>query len=204
MEGVNIKQETRNKNMINLHIIGDSHAREFTWGGINITGLNIICHYLIDKTCAAFGIERPSIYEMGVRKNDWVCFCFGEIDCRVHIGRNKEYYKEIIDKIVENYFFAINQYKIAKKFVFNVVPSNIQATASASPFPSTGTDEERRCYVRFFNECLKNRCGEFGFIYFDVYDKYADENGYFNLQYRDDCGHIANPIFLTEFLKMQT
>ena len=187
--------------MINFHVIGDSHARSFTWGGIKIEGLNIISHWIIDKTCAGFSIERPCITDLGIKEDDWVCFCFGEIDCRTNIGKYKENYKEIIDKIIENYFYTINQYEVGKKFVFNVVPANIQATAINPPnFPSAGTDEERRGYVRYFNECLRNNCLKNGIVFIDVYDKYANEDGFFNLRYRDNCGHIANPIFIQEFL----
>ena len=67
-------------------------------------------------------------------------------------------------------------------------------------WPCVGTDEERKEYVRYMNECFKTRCTEYGFVFFDVHDKCADENGYFNLKYRDHCIHINNPVFLIEFL----
>ena len=137
--------------MINLHTIGDSHASEITWGNVKVEGLNIIYHHLGPVTCASFGMGYPMV---DIPKSDWICFCFGEIDCRDHIGKHKEFYRETIDKIVENYFYAINQYEVDRKFVFNVVPANIQATAAGDPWPCTGTDEERKEYVRYFNECL--------------------------------------------------
>ena len=167
---------------------------EVTWGGVNI--VNVISHHLGPHTCAWFGFEKPLI---PVDKEDWVCFCFGEIDCRDNLGKY-ENYREITDKIVENYFNAISQYEAAKIFVFNVVPAVIQSTASGDPWPCTGTDEERREYVRYFNKSLKAKCTEYDYIFFDVHDKYADENGFFNLKYRDNCVHITDPIFLNEFL----
>lgn len=181
--------------MINFHTIGDSHASKVTWGKVKADGLNIITHHLGPMTCASFGMKRPVI-EIG--ESDWVCFCFGEIDCRDHLGKS-ENYKELTDKIVDNYFYAISLYK-GRKFVFSVVPANIQATAAGDPWPCVGTDEQRREYVRYFNECLKRKCAETGVMFLDVHDKYADENGYLNIKYRDAGTHIIDPVFINEFL----
>jgi hypothetical protein len=180
--------------MINFHTIGDSHASEITWGKVNVPGLNIISHHLGPMTAASFGITKPMV---NIEDNEWVCFCFGEIDCRDHIGKNKVYYKEITDKIVENYLFAVRQYK-GKKFIMSVVPANIQASAAGDPWPCVGSDEERREYVRYFNECLRNNCGDI--IFLDIHDKYADQQGYINIRYRDAGTHIIDPVFINEFL----
>jgi hypothetical protein len=181
---------------INFHTIGDSHARPFTWAGAKVDGIELIYHWLGPMTCAWFGIEKPIIE---VQPEDWVCFCFGEIDCRDHVGKH-ENWKEVVDKIAENYFETIKLYKAAKIFVFNVVPANIQATAAGDPWPCVGTDNDRLGYARYMNDCFRAKCLEYGFFFFDVYDKYADQNGFFNLKYRDDCGHIADAVFLREFL----
>lgn len=180
--------------MQNLHVIGDSHSMEVTWGGIDV--VNIISHHLGPWTCAWFGIEKPIIE---FNPEDWVCFCFGEIDCRDNLGLSTNW-REITDKIVENYFYTISLYKAEKIFVFNIPPAVIQKTAAGNPWPCTGTDEERRKYVKYFNASLKRKCTEYNYIFFDVHDKYADDEGYFNLAYRDHCVHINNPIFLIEFL----
>ena len=181
--------------MPNLHIIGDSHSI-YSWGKINIDGVNILSHHLGPRTCAWFGFEKPII---PIDRKDWVCFCFGEIDCRDHLGLYEDY-KAVTDKIVENYFYAISLYEAEKIFVFNVPPAVIQKTAAGDPWPCTGTDEERREYVKYFNKCLKEKCEKTGYIFFDVHDKYSDEDGFFNLKYRDNCVHINDPVFLIDFL----
>ncbi len=179
--------------MVNLHVIGDSHARLTTWGGVEC--VSIISHWLGPVTCASFGMQRLLI-DIGL--NDWVCFCFGEIDCRNHLGKHINW-RDIAVKIVDNYFESINCYKAEKIFVFSIVPANIQATAP-NPWPCVGTDQERRMFVKYMNELYKDRCSKYGFIFLDVHDKYADENGFFNLKYRDFCGHIADSVFINEFL----
>jgi len=180
--------------MPNLHVIGDSHSMDVTWGGV--TAVNVISHHLGPHTCAWFGFTKPMI---PIDKKDWVCFCFGEIDCRDNIGKY-DLWKPIVDVIVENYFYTISLYEAEKIFVFSVPPAVRQKTAAGDPWPCTGTDEERREYVKYFNQCLKGGCEKMGYIFFDVHDKYADEDGFFNLKYRDHCVHIKDPVFLNEFL----
>jgi len=180
--------------MRNLHVIGDSHAREYTWD-FSVEGLNIICHHLGPKTAASFGVDKK---DYGFTAEDWVCFCFGEIDCRDNVGRY-ENWKAIIRRIADDYFYAISLNR-GRKFVLSVPPAVIQSTAAGDPWPCTGTDEERREYVHYMNGCFRAKCLEYGYTFFDVHDKYA-ENGFFNLKYRDHCVHIADPVFLKEFLQ---
>jgi hypothetical protein len=179
--------------MINLHIIGDSHARVNTWGNIRVEGLNIICHYIEGKTCASFGIERPFIAE--IKKEDWVCFCFGWIDCWYHLRKDHSIYKDITNKIVENYFYALSQYNYEKIFIFNVLPP---------VNPGTNIKEDKREYVReyftYMNDCLREKCAKFGYIFFDVYKDYVSGEGYFDERFKDSCVHIKDTKFLVEFL----
>lgn len=178
-----------------LHTIGDSHASDYVWN-FQIEGLQIVSHHLGPMTCASFGVVRPHI---DYNPEDWLCFCLGEIDCRDHLGKY-ENWEIIIERILDNYFEVLRTYNAANIFVFNVVPANRQATAAGDPWPCVGTDEQRKEFVMYMNAGLKIRCKINGFMFFDVHDKYADSEGYFNLEYRDHCIHIANPIFLKEFL----
>jgi hypothetical protein len=47
---------------------------------------------------------------------------------------------------------------------------------------------------------LKEKCFEKGYVFFDVYDKYADENGFLRKDLSDDNVHIRNGIYITEFI----
>lgn len=189
--------------MITFHTIGDSHASTIVWG-FTVDGFTIVCHTDYARTCAWFGITKPPVESFGVKKEDWVCFCFGEVDCRNNIGEYLDDYRQLIDKIVENYFYAMSQYEAARVFVFNVPPTVRQSTIPGVVTPAfNGTDDQRLEFTRYMNECFRRKCEEYHFVFFDVYDKYADSEGYFNLVYRDDCFHIANPVYLIEFLNKQ-
>jgi len=114
----------------------------------------------------------------------------------------------IIDEIVENYFDAISANLAVcqvnlKVCVFNVVPAaKKEGIPENAEFPFLGTDEERKQYVLYFNKKLGEKCREFGFVFFDVYDRYTDENGFFNKALCDGAGvHIQKGSYLEDFIR---
>lgn len=92
---------------MSIHTFGDSHSNN----GWNFDNINI--HHIGSTLCYSFGrdkLNRLNIKNFGVRENDIVIFCFGEIDCRCHIYKYvnaHRNYQQIIDEIVNNYFIAI-------------------------------------------------------------------------------------------------
>jgi hypothetical protein len=64
-----------------------------------------------------------------------------------------------------------------------------------------GTDEERKQYVLYFNEKVKEKCIEKGYIFFDIYNKYTDENGYLKKELSDGNVHIGNGIYINNFIR---
>ena len=102
-----------------------------------------------------------------------------------------------VKSIVSNYFDAIvlnivtSGIRLKNVCVFNVVPPVQRANTLENPeYPYLGSDEERRKYVLYFNKNLKQRCIRHGFIFFDVYDKYIDENGFLRKDLSDGNVHI--------------
>jgi len=189
-----------------IHTTGDSHS--FTgWSGI-------INHHLGSLLCFSFGrdkLKRCDIRNFNIKDGDSIVFCLGEIDCRCHIHKyitNTISYQDIIDNIVDNYFDAINlnvtlsQINFKHICVFNVVPP-IQKynTFEHKEYPYLGSDEERKSYVLYFNQKLKEKCIQKNYVFFDVYDKYTDENGFLKKEYSDNWVHIQNGIYITEFIK---
>lgn len=191
---------------MSLHIIGDSHALN-GWEGT-------IQHHLGPLLCFSFGKEklhRCDIRNFDIKDGDSIVFCLGEIDCRCHIHKhitNSTTYKHIISNIVDNYFKAIeiivtvSQIKLRNVCVFNVVPPVKKNDVWECPeYPYLGTDEERKKYVLFFNEKLKEKCVEKNIVYFDVYNNYSDENGFLRTDLSDSNVHIRNGIYISNFIK---
>jgi hypothetical protein len=191
---------------MSIHTIGDSHSFN-GWSGI-------INHCAGPLLCYSFGKEklnRCDIRNFNIKDGDTIVFCLGEIDCRCHIHKHITdtiTHQDIINDIVDNYIEAIDeniiisQLKLKNICVYNVVPP-VQRynTLEDHAYPYLGTDEERKKYVLYFNEKLKEKCIEKEYIFFDIYDKYIDENGFLKKYLSDDAVHIKNGEYISNFIK---
>ena len=202
--------------MVNIHTFGDSHCL-FGWDIIpNIKKNNI--PFLL---CYSFGKEklaRLNIKEYNVIHGDIIIFCLGEIDCRCHIHKHISdtiTYQNIIDSIVDDYMDAIKinikDFRDLKVCIYNVPPplktrrfkpgSIINLPRFNILFPFLGTDNDRKDYALYFNKKLKEKCIENNYIFFDIYDKYTDEEGFLNEDFSDGSVHINNSKYIYEFYK---
>jgi hypothetical protein len=190
--------------------IGDSHAK-YPWcyiPGIEVIHLGpILCHTVgKHKNDLVNGVN---ISNHGIKPEDTVCFCYGEIDCRCHIHKHvtaSRAYQQVIDEIVGDYFVALmeNEKLVpgVKMAVFNVIPpARFPGATQNNDYPYRGTNEERVAYSRHFNTAIAWNCKEVGYAFIDVYDKYADEGGCLDTRYSDGHVHINNPVFVIEALK---
>ena len=177
-----------------IHTIGDSHSQS-GWG----TDVNQ--HWLKDKLCYSVGRDGIDISTYGINEGDIVIFCFGEIDCRCHVHKHQN-----IDFIIKKYFEAINNLSLKniKICIYNVPPpcKKNDDTYDDPNYPFLGTNEERKGYYLYFNKKLKETCEEYGYIFFDIYDKYTDENGFLNKEMSDGHVHIADGKYIQEFLSI--
>ena len=193
--------------MITIHTVGDSHSMN-GWERITLPGVSIAIHHLGPKLMHSFGrdaLELVNIRNLNVKAGEYVCFCFGEIDCRCHIYKYKETWKENIEHIASSYIDAISQNEKlvpgVKVMIQSVTPTaNINTYRSKDfAWPHLGTNEERKLYTKYLNECLKLRCDERGYIFLDVHDEYATD-GMLNNNYSDQEVHIRNPCFIVKFI----
>ena len=188
---------------MSIHTIGDSHATNGWYG--------VIEHHLGPLLCYSFGkgkLNRCNILDYNIKNGDSIIFCLGEIDCRCHIYKHvneNTTYQQIINEIIDNYFEAIDiniknsNLKLKNICVFNVVPP-IQRYKTNEPSVLCGSDEERKEYVLYFNKKIKEKCLIYKYIFFDVYDKYTDNNGFLNYKLSDTRVHIKNGYHLGEFI----
>ena len=188
-----------------IHTFGDSHC----CGAFGVFK-SIQIHHLGPILCYSFGknkLNKLNIINYNVKENDTCIFSFGEIDCRCHINKHitlTNTYQTIIDNIIINYFDAIKQnilqYKHINTIIYNVIPPpQIYNTWIDSEYPFIGSDEERKNYVLYFNEQLKKYCLQYKYLFFNIYNKYIDNNGYLDKKYSDDHVHIKDNIYIIEF-----
>lgn len=196
---------------MSIHTFGDSHASDIVSGWKDCS--NIKAHHLGAILCYSFGKEklnRCDIRNFDIKDNDTVIFCFGEIDCRCHIHKHistEKSYKVIIDEIVNNYICAINtnisfcKVKLKNICIYNVVPPIQKYNTLENPeYPYLGTDNERKDYVLYFNECLKKKCEENKWLFFDIYNHYIDNHGFLDKTLSDGNVHIKNGIHIKNFI----
>ncbi|MCH9620615.1 MAG: hypothetical protein S4CHLAM20_00150 [Chlamydiia bacterium] len=194
--------------MSKIHTIGDSHCG-FSFRGASdedmilypheegIMQVPLQVHYLGSRTMYSFGLRGCEEKDLeGIEKDDYLVFCFGEIDVRCHIynqvHKNKRDLGEIMCVLVENYTSQI--ISIAKKLeitpvIFGITPPVKELTVEG--YPSVGPFEERVKYTKLLNQTLEAKAKEKGILYFDVYNEYADVDGTLNMKYSDNLMHIG-------------
>jgi hypothetical protein len=147
----------------------------------------------------SFGLHKPAV-TIDIPKDAIVCFCWGEIDCRCHVHKYQPW-EETIDKLADNYLDAIRKNAEGREhtWIFNVVPPpRMKEGLIVNPaFPFLGSDQDRLNYVRRLNDRL--RASEFTFV--DVYDRYADPDGFMNMIYSDNHVHIEEETHLKEWVQ---
>jgi hypothetical protein len=188
-----------------IHTIGDSHSQ---CGWENVTNI-----HLSNCLCFSFGrdkLNRFDIRNYNIKNGDTIIFCLGEIDCRCQVHKYVNEittYQEVIDNIIINYFEAIkiniDNLKVRIRVcVYNVVPPvEKYNTAEYVEWPFLGSDEERKKYVLYFNKKLEEKCIEYNYLFFDVYDKYIDNNGFLLKNLSDGGTHINDGKYINEFIK---
>lgn len=203
------------KRNIVLHTFGDSHASK-EHGGWDNSKMNIpvpiSANWLGPKLMYSFGRDKKLLFDKKtVHEGDIVVFCFGEIDCRCHVGKYKPDWKKNVDSIVENYFLAIeknvNQYKDLTVMVYNVVPQiqrehpkNAWMLPYQKNTPHIGSDLERAEYTNYMNKKLFENCYKYCYNFIDVYEHYCDEQGFLIEELSDNNCHIGNPVYVSNFL----
>lgn len=191
-----------------IHTVGDSHS-------VAGWSRDVKKHHIGPILCYSFGsdISRFDIDSLQLKPKDTVVFCLGEIDCRCHIHKHvspEMSYKDIIDTIVDKYFFMIKRHFLEKNLnerlfnicIYNVIPPVKNETCKEdTEFPFLGSDEERLKYVLYFNKKIKDYCYVYKYTFFDVYSHYADTNGFLKKELSDNSVHIKNGHHLDDFIK---
>lgn len=188
--------------MVIFHTFGDSHstAEQSVWTFPVDEPHAVQTHYLGPVLMHSFGrdggLTPSSLLEYGVTVGDWVCFCFGEIDCRCHVNKHvssSQTFEQVIDKLVSSYMAAIAKTSTAAPgvnvAVFMVVPPSRRHVAFNPEFPYVGTDEQRCAYTLYMNIALKRACTRFSYTFIDAYDAYVDSEGFLDASKSDGKNH---------------
>ena len=187
-----------------IHTFGDANCY-CGWHGVN-------SHYIGPEFCYSFGRRNLSKYDImkyDVKRGDTIVLCFGERDCKYfihqHIKETRLTYQQIIDDTVEKYFETIHlkityaQIELKHVCIYNVIPPVYRDNTFDSCFYEMPSNEEKKKYTLYFNKKLKEKCDEYGFIFFDIYDKYVNMDGYLDANLSDNRNYIKNGKYINEF-----
>ena len=188
-----------------IYIFGDSHAR---FNFINLKTEHIILE-VSSITMHRVGRDREILHfeKSYNNKEDFFIFCYGEIDCRVHVkkqielGREKQ---EIIQTLVEAYIYSIKSIVTEyKKIIICAVPPTTRESdyhIIHNNFPFYGTENERVEFTQLMNLSLQKEAEKNGFCFLDYYEYYARDDGTLKYELSDQCVHIKENQYIHEKL----
>lgn len=149
--------------------------------------------------------KLPYQHNFDIKEDDAVIFGFGEIDCRMIFsfsGYSKTW-KDMVDIAIPNYFEAIKanveKFNHLNTMVLNIIPATKDQYIHPQ-FRGGSPETSRKEVTLYMNNLMKELCDKYNYTFFNVYDKYCDEEGYLNRKLSDDSFHIYNPIYYYEFL----
>lgn len=196
----------------NIYIYGDSHA------GSNFRNLAIPNRNLHEPSITMFRIGRDNkiIHFSNEHNgsNNTFILCYGEVDCRCHIGRQVRSgrdFEEVCESLVSNYFNTIkNNITEYKQIILcSIVPTlnrhdfeSIHGPITHE-FPFVGDDAERINNTNIMNEKLKIYCEKYNFKFLDFNAEFSNNNGTLKIEDSDGNSHILkNDIIHTKLLEI--
>ena len=197
-----------------IHCIGDSHVSVFS-GQDAVGKEDILPHfktYRIGPHTAFNIIERKGFVESIIRKNvepeDLVMFCFGEIDCRIHLVRQSHVQRrpleDVVSECVQRYFeiFEFAKAYNVRLLAWNVPPPSLD-NVDCGEFISYGTFEQRSAATVLFNAILQKLCERNDVAFISVYEELLDVDGLPNRFFFLDNIHLSQNVmpFILDGLK---
>jgi hypothetical protein len=210
-----------------IYCIGDSHIHFFSgWDriGPEYPGIYygrlpyfksfrlgaVLAYNLCNTGTTTEGREKLfNILNFDVKPPAKILLSFGEIDCRVHLLKQRDIRKkplqEIVAECVARYVSVIAEitslgYEV---LVWNVVPSSL-TDIQDDRYGTYGSCVERNRVTKLFNDRLEEQCGSHQSKFISIFSKLVDENGLSKNEYYMDNIHIsqkAMPLALEELKK---
>ena len=128
------------------------------------TAYNMITNVdLVDEIVTEYNIDK---------KKDYIVFCYGEIDTRVHVGAQEDSGKhltDIVTEITNKYFKFINRYKDKgyNIIVWGVIPGGSFAN---SAHPRYAKPADRNRVSKLMNELFYKKCNELNIEFISIWE----------------------------------
>lgn len=186
-----------------IYCIGDSHASIFSgndeiqpiYPELSNDTIAFFKSYRIGPATAYNIISKKNIIneiisKNNLTKNDYIMFCFGEVDCRAHLLKQSNIQKKSVDEIVKEcvnrYFDTIFDYHNLGYNVLVWGPIGSWNDERKYTGVSYGSCYERNMITKLFNDYLMKKCDEKNIIFLSIFYDMLDENLITNSFYLDD------------------
>jgi hypothetical protein len=203
---------------IRIHCIGDSHVSVFTGKDTISKGwpcpqdsIQYFHTYWLGPVLAynLYSVGHQSRLNLfnvleSISKSDYVMLCAGEIDCRMHLIRQKELQNKSLEEIVQEcvcrYFQVILE---IKNMGFKVIIWGVPGTANIdcfelkdkNTFPHYGTYKERNQATKIFNNKIEYLCKLNDVLFLSIFDDLIDDNGKTKItEYYMDEFHVSQKV----------
>lgn len=197
-----------------LFIFGDSHA-QFSLAGLDA---NRVPHRsLVRYSITMHRIGRDGqiinyVPQMDEPTNSFL-ICYGEVDCRCHIGKQIRLGRaedEVINELAFKYVTTIkNNIKRGRVIVMAITPARCAEECNSNPnninelFPFIGTDDERVRYTNKMNICINHYCNMAHIDFFDPYEPYKNAHGLLKPELSDTNVHVKDTsMVLDQFYRL--
>jgi len=214
-----------------IHCIGDSHACFFSGGGVQPQWpalsrdiLPFFRSYRLGPTTACNLVIKTYMMNQIVgqkvdKDKDRIVFCFGEVDCRVHVRRlmerNSKSMEDVVGEMVKDYMDVVVKYKnkgldigvwgpIASYPDNHMEAVHLDFMLNYEKMKDFGSCLERNKITKYFNEKVEERCKEEGIHFVTLFYEMVDENLITKGKYLDYAIHLNNdalPVSVKEFEK---
>ena len=170
-------------NMEKIYCFGDSHCNIFREKNTPFIDIFEVYHvgpalaYSLCKEGTKTGAREKILDKLlDIPKDNYLMFCFGEIDCRLHLFKQsnlqKKTIKRVIYKCVKRYISFLKEIKNKgyRVIVFGPIATTWTRKHLYNQSRSiVGTEEERNKITLEFNECLGNKCEEENIIFISIF-----------------------------------
>lgn len=207
-----------------IHCIGDSHSAVFSgkeemqpiWPQRSDDKTEYFKSYRIGPATAyqletKIPIINDIINTVVDVNNDYVLFCFGEVDIRAHLIKQMETQNKpmelIVQECVDRYFNVLLNYKNMGVKVMAWGPiASWHDSKQYTGGPSFGTMIERNNTTKEFNRYLEELCVKNDITFISIFDKMTDENNITIPEYLDNwegshmhLSQTAMPLIIDSF-----
>lgn len=178
-----------------IHIIGDSHALTFDGAP------DVRCHWLGAATAMNAWKKNKRIMEIINSNHGEFWFCFGEIDCRIHI-HNKSQETGVLEYVLINstidcylnYIESMKNY--AKLSILAIPPQGLEDNIYNYPFYANR--KHRQEITDFYNATLERSCWEHSLRFIDIWYNNASmiRSLWDSHDFKEDKCHIKNEVVI--------